>query len=415
MLFFRQENNESSLTTMLLLKNSANLGQKNEDNHVIKQLTGIFLCATLVACQGTGPRTRAIVESPDAVVISAEKQEPFLLIETNRAVADKVAASHKSTKTTNFLVNEGAGPVVIGVGDVLDIAIVSTNANGFIDFTQSSVSPVSSTPLPPQTVSSDGMVNVPPIGRVNARGQSVQQFESFLTRRLGEVLVEPSVIVNLTERNSAQVNVLGDVTAPGRYPITQDGRHLIDAISAAGGPINRPEDSQVTVDRKGKIGKVAADRLLANPRYNIHLQPNDVITVTSARNIFTVLGASSENQTVTFSKDKLTLAEALGSAGGLQNRRADKSGVFLFREIPTRVAKTLGAGPDQFTGDTVPAVFQFDLAEPTSLFTVGKFIVESGDIIYISESITEEVNGALSAFTAFVPAPVEYVRAETIN
>ena len=147
-------------------------------------LIGATLCAALAGCQGTGPRTEAIIGSPNAVKVETESAEKFLLVEVNRAVAQKMAEAKPKSLTTNFLPNTAPGPIVIGAGDVLDIAIVSTNANGFIDFTQSSVSPVSSTSLPPQTVGTDGAVNVPPIGRVNARGQSVQQFEQFLTRRL---------------------------------------------------------------------------------------------------------------------------------------------------------------------------------------------------------------------------------------
>jgi hypothetical protein len=36
------------------------------------------------------------------------------------------------------------------------------------------------------------MISVPPIGRVRAAGNSVQGFERFLTRKLGEVLVAPT-------------------------------------------------------------------------------------------------------------------------------------------------------------------------------------------------------------------------------
>ena len=378
-------------------------------------LMSAALCASLAACQGTGPRTEAIVGSPNAVKVESESAEKFLLVEVNRAVAEKVAATRSKTQTTNFLPNGAAGPITIGEGDVLDIAIVSTNANGFIDFTQSSVSPVSSTPLPPQTVGTDGAVSVPPLGRVNARGQSVQQFEQFLTRKLGEILVDPSVIVTLSERNSAKVSVVGDVNAPGRYSIKQDSKHLVDIISAAGGPITRPEDLTVTVNRGGSVGTIAADRLLANPHFNIHLQPNDVITVKAERKTYTILGAATKNRAVEFLNNDLSLAEALGAGEGLQNRRADKHGVFLYREVKPSMAKTLGGDMTQLAGSTIPTIFQFDMAEPTTLFHAGKFNMQDGDIIFISDSVAEEVNGALSAFTAFVPAPVEYVRAETIN
>ena len=378
-------------------------------------ISGAVLLSFLAACQGVGPSTRAIVENPNAVKLEAEAQEKFLLVDVNRAVADKAAASKPQELTTNFLPQGAAGPINIGSGDVLDIAIVSTNANGFIDFTQSSVSPVSSTSLPPQTVGTDGMVNVPPLGRVRASGQSVQQFERFLSRRLAEILVDPSVIVTLTERNSAQVSVVGDVNAPGRYAINQTSKHLVDVISAAGGPTARPEELTVTVNRRGTSASISADRLLANPQYNIHLQPNDVVTVRAERRTFTVLGAATQNQTQEFATRDLTVAQALGSSGGLSRQRAERSGVFLFRELSPEMAAAMGADTSLFTGTVVPAIFQFDLEEPTSLFHAAKFPIQDGDILYISDSPNEEVNAAIGAITNFVPAPVEYVRAETIT
>jgi len=343
----------------------------------MNKLSIILISCVLSACQGAGPRTFAILNDPNVVKVESSQSEPFVLVEVNRAIAEQVARQASVRKKVNFIPNRGAGPIVIGSGDVLDIAIVSTNEGGFIDFAQSSVSPVSTTSLPPQVVAADGNVNVPPLGRVNARGQSVQQFERFLTRRLSEVLVDPSVIVNLTDRKSARVSVLGDVIEPGAYSINQDSTHLIDVITLAGGPTGRPEFLNVKLNRGGDEGHISADQLLANPKYNIHIEPGDVITVEKSRRRFTLLGAGAQNGSVDFNDQTLSLAEVLGKSGGLLNRRADRKGVFIFRESSPNVVNSLGANTSKFGAGDIPTVFQFDLT--------------------------------------FVPAPVEYVRAETIN
>ena len=381
----------------------------------MKKLAVVLISCALSACQGAGPRTSAILNDPNAVRIEAEQAEPFVLVEVNRAIAQKVADQAVVTKKVNFIPNGSAGPIIIGAGDVLDIAIVSTNEGGFIDFAQSSVSPVSTASLPSQQVGTDGNVNVPPIGRVNARGQSVQQFERFLERRLSEVLIDPSVIVNLTDRKSARVSVLGDINEPGAYSINQDSTHLIDVITLAGGPTGRPEFLNVKVNRGGSEGHISADQLLANPKYNIHLEPGDVITIEGSRRRFTLLGAGAQNASIDFNDQRLSLAEVLGRSGGLLNRRADRKGVFVFRETSPAVVQSLGASIERFGAGDIPTIFQFDLTAPTSIFTLAKFQIENGDIVYISDSPNEEVNAAIGAITAFVPAPVEYVRAETIN
>ena len=172
-------------------------------------ILGATICISLVACQGAGPRTKAILTSDNAIKVESKQREDFVLVEVNRQIAETVSNASLTKTTASFISDTRAAPVTIGSGDILDIAIISTSENGFIDFSQSSVSPVSATPLPPQQVGSDGNVNVPPVGRVRASGQTIQQFETFLARKLGEVLVNPSVIVNLTDRRSARVSVLG--------------------------------------------------------------------------------------------------------------------------------------------------------------------------------------------------------------
>jgi polysaccharide export outer membrane protein len=139
-----------------------------------------------------------------------------------------------------------------------------------------------------------------------------------------------------------------------------------------------------------------------------------VINVELSRKRYTVMGASNSNVTQDFSRSTFSLADALARAGGLANRRADKRGVFLFREAPRALIVDLGADVSSIQTLLVPTIFQFDMSEPTSLFTISKFQIESDDVIYISDSATEEVNAAIGAITAFIPAPVEYVRDATI-
>lgn len=368
----------------------------------------------LAGCTGGGPRVDAIVNNENATRIETDNAEPYVLVELNQAMAKKASAAVSAGKSASFLPAASPSPVVIGSGDILDIAIVSTSENGFIDFSESSVSPVSTTPLPPQEVGSDGNVNVPPIGRVLARGKSVQQFERFLTRRLGEVLVDPSVIVSLSDRRSAKVSVMGSVGAPGSFSIGQGNTHILDVIGQAGGPNSRSSKLQVSVSRKGKTGTVALDQLYANPRYNIHVQKNDVISVEPFLTKVSILGGTAANATLEFDEPEVNLADALSEAGGLLNRRADRKGIFVYRDMAKSAVKNLGADTSKFDGDRIATIFQLDLSEPTSLFAASRFQMQNGDIIYVADSLNEEISAIFGSVTTFVPAPVEYVRAETV-
>ncbi|MDJ1007879.1 MAG: polysaccharide biosynthesis/export family protein [Paracoccaceae bacterium] len=335
-----------------------------------------------------------------------------MLVDVDEAVAATMTRS--LDVAPRFFPDSQPQEVVIGTGDTLQISIVSSSATGFLDFSSSSISPISSTTLPPQTVRGAGTVNVPPVGRVLASGRTIQSFENFLETRLGEVLVEPSVIVELVDRQSARVNIVGEVGAPGRVPLTEVNTRLVDVISAAGGPSGRTEDLVVRLSRGGDTRTVTLAQLFESPRYNVIARPGDVLALERSDRKFTVLGQSG-NQTLRFDEQNVTLAEALSQAGGIQSPSADRSGVFLYRRAPRDVISSLGADLSEIPGAEITTIFRFDFSQPTSLFAANAFEVADGDILYISDSVNEEVSNAISTLTNFVPAPVEFSRDAIFN
>ncbi len=368
----------------------------------------------LMACTGAGPRTAAIVSSPEATVVQSSSEEAFALIEVDRAVASTVSHALASQADSPFFKDTSAGAVVIGAGDTLEISIVSTSEDGFVDFTTTSITPVSSTPLPPQEVSSSGTVNVPPVGRILARGKTVQQFENFVTRRLSTVFVKPSVIVRLSNRQSARVTVTGQVGAPGAVSLSAADSRLIDMITAAGGPTARSADLQVTLIRRGRSATIGMDKLYNESRYNIFALPGDVILIEGANRKLTVLGAGASSATLYFDEPSVSLVDALGRFGGLQNQRADLKGVFLYRESPRATILNLGADVEHIPGPLIPTIYRFDFTQPTVLFTANAFEIADGDILFISDNRLTEINGVISAFAPFVPTPVQIATATLV-
>lgn len=373
----------------------------------------------IAGCTGGGPRTDAILNGPEVQKIASEAVEPYVLIDLDQAMATR--ASRASAKaSTRFFSKGGAQPVVIGAGDELEISIVVTSENGFVDFTANQVSPVSTTRLPAQEVGSDGNVSVPPIGRVNARGQTVQQFEAFLTRKLGEQLVDPSVIVRLSNRRSAQLSVVGSVQVPGTYSINQNAQHLIDVIGLAGGPRRlgnetRSADMAVSVSRAGTTRTVPLSMVYQNPNYNIHMRKGDVVALEPLQTRIQMLGGTSRNAVLDFDKSKVTLVDVLSTAGGLLNRRADRRGIFVFRRQSQAATRALGADTKAFGKGSVPTVYRLDLSEPTAFFTAGLFDMRDGDVVYVADSLNEEIRAIFGASSLLAPTPAEYVRDATIT
>ncbi len=83
-------------------------------------------------------------------------------------------------------------------------------------------------------VEADGTFTFPLVGRVQAGGLTLRQFEAELTRLLDDgFLKSPQVTVAVEEYRSQRIFVVGQVRDPGTYPLT-GGMTLIEALASAG-------------------------------------------------------------------------------------------------------------------------------------------------------------------------------------
>jgi len=375
----------------------------------------LLMISFISACNAEGPRDGAIFGSPNATVVKAETEtatatnERYAVIEVNKSVAASVSRRLISENRKSFFSDSPARAVVIGPGDTLGISIVSSNSTGFVDYSGNSLNPISTASLPSQEVSSDGTVSVPPLGRLLAKGKTIQSFEEFASKQLGEVLVDPTVIVQLIERKSARVTVTGKVGAPGTVPLSTTESRLIDMITAAGGPAIRSGDLEVTLVRGGRRATITMDQLYNNPAYNIAALPGDMISIESPSRQITVLGAFASNSTFDFDKGSASLADAMGRIGGLINNRAKLKGVYLYRETPRSTLVELGADVSGFSTAVVPTIYSFDFTEPTVFFTAKAFELADGDILYTSESVLSEVNSLIAALSPWIGSPSQFI------
>jgi polysaccharide biosynthesis/export protein len=107
---------------------------------------------------------------------------------------------------------------------------------------------------------------------------------------------------------------------------------------------------------------------------------------------FSVFGATGQNMDISFNAEKVTLAEALAKAGGLQDARAAPAGVFLFRFEPPRVVTALNAPPLPIgPGGSSPVVYRLDLSNANAYFFAQRFPVENKDVIYVANARLNEL------------------------
>ena len=296
---------------------------------------------------------------------------------------------------------------VVSVGDVLDITIWEAPPAVLFGGSLGSLGSGNAqlTKLPEQMVNERGKVSIPFVGDVSVSGKTPMQIQEIIKGRLKRMANQPQVMVRLVQNNAANVSVVRAGNSV-RMPLTAAGERVLDAVAAVGGSTANVQDTTVQLTRGHVVKQVALEDLVANPRQNIVLQRGDVVTMITNPSTFTAMGAVGRAQEIGFSVRGLSLAEAVGRMGGLQDRRSDARGVFVFRYEPLAdlPEQDKGAWLDKgYTDDAeIPVVYRVNLADANSLFWLQRFQVKNKDVVYVSNAPLAEVQ----KFLQFVFSPV---------
>jgi polysaccharide export outer membrane protein len=114
------------------------------------------------------------------------------------------------------------------------------------------------------------------------------------------------------------------------------------------------------------------------------------------------MGATGKNDEIHFEGVGLTLAQALGRIGGLQDMRADPRGVFLFRWEKPELLGSLAQGVPPNRDGLVPVIYQADLKQPQTYFAAQHFRMRDGDVIYVSNSRVAELQRFLNLLSSSI-------------
>lgn len=356
-------------------------------------LTG---CAGLYSTLPTaGPSTKQVEENTN-LLSSAGIQ----IIDVNDGVARKVLASRRLDLFSETFIASSRASYFVGAGDVIEVSVweappASLFGSGAVD-PRSGPSTTRVTALPEQMVNSDGAINIPFVGQIQAAGKNPQQIETEIVNRLKGKANQPQVLVRVIRNNTANVTVVGEVTSSTRMPLTARGERLLDALAAAGGTRQPVGKMTLQITRGDQVKALPLDTIIRDPRQNIVLQPGDVITSLFQPLSFTVLGATGKNEEINFEAQGISLAQALARSGGLQDARADAQGVFIFRlESPAAVDAGFKQSATTPEG-TIPVIYRINLKDPSMFFVAQGFPVQNKDILYVSNAPAAELQKFLN-------------------
>ncbi|WP_237709167.1 polysaccharide biosynthesis/export family protein [Sphingomonas elodea] len=366
-----------------------------------KMKSGLFrgaglaaLLATLSACSGLvgqpGPTARAIADAPNNKALSGivviDLDRDTVLRTRSRTVNDSFADAFGTTQPVATIVRPG---------DVLEVSIweappATLFAGSGTTSARDSANAAVGTPevstnatLPELLVDGTGTIFVPFVGAVSVAGRSVREIERDISTRLQKKAHLPQVVVRLVRNTTATVTVVGEVVRSTRMALSPKGERLLDALAQAGGatqPVNR---MVIQLTRGDRVLSMPLESVIRDPRQNIILSSDDVVTAVYQPFTFTALGASGKNEEVKFEATGLTLAQALGRIGGLQADRANAKGIFIFRwEDPANLPPS--ANPQIAQNGKVPVIYRVDLRDPATFFLSQQFDVRNDDLVYVS-------------------------------
>lgn len=295
-----------------------------------------------------------------------------------------------------FTDRRGPSEIRFGIGDVVSVTLFESAAGGLFIPIEAGVRPGNFVTLPNQQVDTNGNITVPYAGPIQAKGKTVVEVQKAITNALKDRAIEPQAVVALVDQRATSLSVLGEVNTPTRVPVNPSGERLLDAITRAGGPKNPGYDTFVMLERNGRQATAPFGALINEPSNNIYVRPQDTIYVFTQPRTVLAFGASGQQGQYPFGAWRLSLAEAMAKAGGLNDNLADPASIFVYRGEPRAIAEQLGVNCAPVAGPIVPIIYHLNLRDPAGYFLATKFEMKNKDVIFASNAPTVETTKFLT-------------------
>ncbi len=297
--------------------------------------------------------------------------EPALPIEatliklTPEVISNLPAKSLDSAPSWNQI-ELGGYEYQIGVGDVLSIVVwdhpeLTAPFGSFNNVEDQG-----------NVVREDGSIFYPFIGDLTVAGKTASDVQKELASRLANFIESPQLDVRVVTYRSQRFFVTGMVERPGTFPISDVPVTVVEALALAGGMLPEADLFDVTLSRDNTSFNIPLFDILyeGNVRGNALLQNGDVLHIApnEVRRVF-VMGEVVRPSTLPMTNRRMSLTQALGEVGGIQETRADGRGVYVIRNSEY---------------DHVIDVYQLDNSEAWALALGDQFILHPRDIVYVS-------------------------------
>jgi polysaccharide export outer membrane protein len=219
------------------------------------------------------------------------------------------------------------------------------------------------------TVQADGTMFYPHVGVVQVAGRTLPEVRALLTEKLTRFVEKPQLDVRVAAFRGKRVQVTGEVVQPSTLPITDVPLHVQDAIAQAKGLGPNAWPRGVSLTRGGRVHRLDLQALYdeGDRSQNWLLQDGDALHVPSREeNKVFVLGEVRRPSSKVMAKGRMSLAEAIGDAEGL-DPVASSGEVYVFR----------GRWD-------APRAYRLDASRADALLLAVQFELAPRDVVFVS-------------------------------
>lgn len=169
-------------------------------------------------------------------------------------------------------------------------------------------------------ISSDGFIDLPLGGRISVAGRDLAEAQISIARSFERYYHSPRVVIEIVERKSQPVSVLGSVANSGIYQL-QGRKTLVEVLSMAGG---LKPDAGYNVRISRRVGERQTEevrsfdlrKIMRGDGENVLIQPFDVVTIPRAEIIYVIGDVRKPGGFTLGEKEHISVIQALALAEG---------------------------------------------------------------------------------------------------
>ncbi len=329
--------------------------------------------------------------------------------EIDKALVDKMTAEDLNrfkalTENKDLKLNQDTYEYKIGVGDLLIIKFWESTDVGFLP-NQNIVTKEQAGTL----VDGKGNIYFPYLGEVNVADKTVSEVRKMLTSKVSRFFTNPRLDVNVLEFRSQKAIVSGEVAKAGNLALSHEPLYVLSAIEKAGGLLPTADLENAEIRRangiKEKVNLMALINY-GNAKENKILYSNDTLYIPdNHRNKVFMMGEVLQPNAQTIKAGKLSLAEVIMNARGVDNVTADASNIYVVRGAVSDFIVASGEQNDvnknQPTVKTESSpekvrIYRLNMKSPEAVAVADRFNLHPRDVVFVSTSGVTQWNRVIS-------------------